>query len=99
MLKSLGYEVIIAGDGIDALRHATAFKPGLVLIDIGLPKLDGYDTCGVIRSQPWGSQTRLVAVTGKDPEELHQRAGKAGFDTWLLKPVDFDDLRRIALNP
>lgn len=96
MLRSLGFETDVAGDGIDALRRAAAFKPDLLLLDISMPKLDGYDTCGVIRAQPWAQGVRLVAVTGHDPEGLRERSEKAGFDAWLLKPVDFDDLRRVV---
>ncbi len=96
MLRSLGYETEVAGDGIGALRRAVAFKPDLLLLDISMPKLDGYDTCGVIRAQPWAKGVRLVAVTGHDHEGLGKRAERAGFDAWLLKPVDFADLRRVA---
>ena len=96
MLRSLGFETDVAGDGIDALRRAAAFKPDLLLLDISMPKLDGYDTCGVIRAQPWAQGVRLVAVTGHDPEGLRERSEKAGFDAWLLKPVDFDDLRGVT---
>lgn len=96
MLKTLGYETDVATDGIDALRRASVFQPDLFLLDINMPKLDGYDTCGVIRAQPWAGKVRLVAVTGESHEEVQQRSEKAGFDAYLLKPVDFADLRRIA---
>lgn len=96
MLQSFGYDTEIAGDGIEALRKAAAFQPDLMLLDISMPKLDGYDTCGVIRAQPWAANVRLVAVTGWDPQELQDRAESAGFDAWLLKPVDFSALERIA---
>lgn len=99
MLQTLGYETEIAADGIDALRQASVYKPDLLLLDISMPKLDGYDTCGVIRAQPWAQNVRLVAVTGHDPLELRERSEKAGFDAYLLKPVDFADLRRIASAP
>lgn len=96
MLKSIGYETEVAMDGIDALRRAAVFQPDLFLLDINMPKLDGYDTCGVIRAQPWAGKVRLVAVTGAAHDEVQQRSEKAGFDAYLLKPVDFADLRRIA---
>ena len=97
MLKSLGFETEVAGDGIDALRRASLFKPNLFLIDISMPKLDGYDTCGVIRAQPWAQGVRLVAITGHAREEVRERAQQAGFDDYLLKPVEFEDLRRVTL--
>jgi CheY-like chemotaxis protein len=96
MLQSFGYETDIAFDGIEGLRKATSFQPDLLLLDISMPKLDGYDTCGVIRAQPWGAKTRLVAITGWDPRELQDRAEAAGFDAWLLKPVDFAELEKIC---
>lgn len=96
MLRSLGYETEVALDGIEALRRAAIVKPDLFLLDISMPKLDGYDTCGVIRAQPWAGRVRLVAVTGHDPQELRERSEKAGFDAWLLKPVDFAELQRVA---
>jgi len=96
MLQTLGYETETASNGIDALRKASSFKPDLFLLDINMPKLDGYETCGVIRAQPWAQQVRLVAITGHEPEELSKKSEKVGFDAWLLKPVDFTDLRRVA---
>ncbi len=96
MLQALGFETEVAGDGIDALRRAAVFKPDLLLLDISMPKLDGYDTCGVIRAQPWAQDVRLVAVTGLDPDGLRERSEKAGFNAWLLKPVDFDNLRLVT---
>ena len=97
MLKSLNYKTEVAGNGIDALRHASMFKPNLFLIDISMPKLDGYDTCGVIRAQPWAQGVRLVAIMGHAREEVRQRAQQAGFDAYLLKPVEFENLRRVTL--
>ncbi len=96
MLQSFGYDTEIAGDGIEGLRKATTFRPDLLLLDISMPKLDGYDTCGVIRAQPWAAKVRLVAITGWDPCDLQNRAEAAGFDAWLLKPVDFAELEKIA---
>jgi Response regulators consisting of a CheY-like receiver domain and a winged-helix DNA-binding domain len=96
MLKSFGYETEVANDGIDGLRKAATFQPDLMLLDISMPKLDGYDTCGVIRAQPWASKVRLVAVTGWDPQEVKERSLAAGFDAYLLKPVDVSALQKIA---
>ncbi|MDD5198614.1 MAG: response regulator [Terrimicrobiaceae bacterium] len=77
------------------MRRAAVFKPELFLLDISMPKLGGYDTCGVIRARPWAHGVRLVAVTGHEPEGLRQRSGKSSFDAWLLKPVGFSDLQRV----
>jgi len=96
MLQTLGFETEVAVDGIDALRRASSFRPDFYLLDISMPKLDGYDTCGVIRAQPWAHGVRIVAVTGCDFGELRRRAEKIGFDAWLLKPVEVEDLRRVV---
>ncbi len=96
MLQSLGWTTQIASDGIEALRFATAEKPDLVLLDITMPKLDGFDACGVIRAQPWAQNVRVIAVTGLPEEEVRQRSQTAGFDGYLLKPVDFENLKKVA---
>jgi CheY-like chemotaxis protein len=96
MLQSFGYDTEVAFDGIDGLRKATTFQPDLMLLDISMPKLDGYDTCGVIRAQPWAAKVRLVAVTGWDPQQLKERSEAAGFDAYLLKPVEFSALEKVA---
>lgn len=96
MLQSFGYDTEVATDGIDGLRKAAALQPQLMLVDISMPKLDGYDTCGVIRAQPWAARTRLVAVTGWDREALKSRSEAAGFDAYLLKPVDLAELEKVA---
>ncbi len=98
LLNSLGWEADSAGDGIEALRKANAMKPDLVLLDIGMPKLDGFDTCGVLRAQPWAEKTCLVAVTGLPEEEVRERAEAVGFDAFLIKPVDPDEILKL-LDP
>ena len=95
MLRMIGFETQIALDGIDALRKAKTFKPMLLLIDINMPKLDGFYTCGVIRVQPWAQQARVVAVTGYHDKNIETRSKEAGFDAFLLKPVDFSVLIRV----
>jgi len=97
MLKSLGHEVVVAHDGVDALRKALEFQPQLVLLDVQMPKLGGYDAGGVIRAQPWGKEVRLIAVTGKEKADVSAQAGRAGFNDYLLKPVDFERLKE-AVN-
>ncbi len=96
MLRSLGWKTEMAFDGIHALKKAGVLKPSLIFLDISMPKLDGFDTCGVVRAQPWASATRLIAVTGLPVDEVSERVKQVGFDAFLQKPVDFDDLARIA---
>src|SRR5207302_2062223 len=67
---------------------AAEFRPEIVLLDIGMPKLDGYETCRQIRGQPWGKDMFLVALTGWGQDGDRRRADEAGFDRHLVKPVD-----------
>jgi PAS domain S-box-containing protein len=88
MLDLNGYEIRTASDGLEALGVAEDFRPEFVLLDIGMPRLDGYETARAIRSRPWGGSVTLLALTGWGQEEDKQRAREAGFDYHLTKPVD-----------
>jgi CheY-like chemotaxis protein len=88
MLRLQGHEVHAAHDGQEAVEAAGWFRPDVALLDIGMPKLDGYTACRQIRAQPWGRQIVLVAVTGWGQEEDKRRAAEAGFDHHMTKPVD-----------
>jgi signal transduction histidine kinase len=88
MLAIDGHEVRTARDGLEALRIAEDFRPDLVLLDIGMPKLDGYQTARRLRKRPWAADIRVVALTGWGQEEHGERARQAGFDRLLVKPVD-----------
>jgi CheY-like chemotaxis protein len=68
----------------------------MVLLDIGMPKLNGYDTATQLRRQPWGSQVTLVALTGWGQEEDRRRSFAAGFDEHLVKPVDLQALETVV---
>ena len=91
MLRLSGGEVEVetAHDGAQALRIAERFRPSLVLMDIGMPGMSGFDVARRIRSQPWGSRVRLVAQTGWGQDQDRQRAHEAGFDEHLTKPIDY----------
>ncbi len=88
LMRLRGQEVATAYDGEEAVRAAEAMRPDVVLLDIGMPKMNGYDVCRYIRQQPWGQATLLVAVTGWGQEEDRRRTEAAGFDHHLVKPVD-----------
>jgi PAS domain S-box-containing protein len=88
MLRIMGNETLTAHDGLEALDLAAVFKPHVVLLDIGMPKLNGYDTARRIRGQTWGKGMVLVAVTGWGQDEDKRQALEAGFDHHLVKPVD-----------
>ena len=87
MLRVLGNEVSLAYGGEEAFRLAEEFRPHIALLDIGMPKVNGYETAQRIRSQPWGEQMMLVALTGWAREEDRNRTKAAGFDHHLVKPV------------
>ena len=79
---------LTAHDGIAALSIAEQFRPDIVLLDIGLPHLNGYETCRRIRAQSWGKSITMVAVTGWGQESARQQSTEVGFDQHLVKPVD-----------
>jgi CheY-like chemotaxis protein len=88
MLRLVGHDIRTAHDGLEALQAARVFRPELVLLDIGLPKMNGYEVARKMREQPWAKCVLLVAVTGWGQEEDKQRALEAGFDYHLTKPVE-----------
>ena len=67
---------------------AAAFRPDVIFLDIGMPKLNGYDACRRIRQQPWGKTVVMVACTGWGQEQDKQRSQEAGFNLHMVKPVD-----------
>jgi PAS domain S-box-containing protein len=88
MLNILGYETRTAFDGVAGLEAACAFRPDVALMDIGMPRMNGYEVARRIREQPWSNGIVLIAVTGWGQSEDKQRATEAGFDHHLVKPVD-----------
>jgi len=95
LLRIGGHEVKVAHDGNAALETAGAFRPEVVLLDIGLPGLDGYEVARRLRSRPETEQSLLVAVSGYGQEDDKRRSREAGFDHHLVKPVDFAALRAV----
>jgi CheY-like chemotaxis protein len=88
LLEAFGYEVRTANDGLQALEVARAMQPRALLLDIGLPKLNGYDLCRQLRQEAWAGDACIVALTGWDQEEDRRQARAAGFDHHFVKPVD-----------
>jgi two-component system CheB/CheR fusion protein len=95
LLGITGNQTQTAYDGLEAVETAEKFKPDLVLLDIGLPKLNGYEACRRIREQPWSRGMKLVALTGWGQEEDRSRASDAGFDSYMVKPVDYAALKAL----
>jgi PAS domain S-box-containing protein len=87
-IRLLGHEIRVAFDGSEAVQAASEFKPDVVLMDIGLPKLNGYNAAREMRSKPWGEKMTLVAVTGWGRKSDHRRSYESGFDWHLTKPVE-----------
>jgi CheY-like chemotaxis protein len=96
LLKLMGAEVRAAFDGLESLELAATFRPQVVLLDIGMPKLHGYDTARRFRQEEWGRAIVIVALTGWGREEDRRRAEEAGFDGHLTKPVQASDLRELV---
>jgi signal transduction histidine kinase/CheY-like chemotaxis protein len=99
LLQAMGSEVHTAGDGAAGLRAAEALRPELILLDIGMPGMNGYDACRAIRAQPWAAAATLVALSGWGQEEHKARARAAGFDHYLVKPADLEALRQLLGTP
>ena len=95
LLNIADMETQTAHDGLEAVASAEAFRPNVVLLDIGLPKLNGYDVCRRIREQPWGKKMVLVALTGWGQEEDRRQSKDAGFDHHMIKPVDYEALLKV----
>ena len=95
MLRLKSQEVIVKYDGREAVAAGADFLPEIAILDIGMPGLDGYETCKLIRQQPWGKEMKLIALTGYGQEEDVRKSTEAGFDTHLLKPVDLAQLLQL----
>lgn len=98
VLEMLGHQTRVAHDGLAGVEAAAEFRPQLVLLDIGLPKLGGYDVARRIREAPWGKELTLAAVTGWSQETDRDRAEEAGFDRHLTKPVKLETLKDLLEN-
>ena len=99
MLRLAGHEVRIAYDGQQAIDMAEAFRPALALIDIGMPRLNGYETARRLRAKPYGETMLLIALTGWGQADDRNRSLAAGFDHHIVKPVDPSMLERLLAAP
>ncbi len=95
MLALLGHDVRTAHDGLAGFHLADEFRPEVMLLDLGMPTLNGYETAGRIRAESWGADVILVAVTGWGQKRDRDRTTAAGFDHHLVKPVEPDAIRAI----
>jgi CheY-like chemotaxis protein len=92
LLELSGHVVCAAPNGEAALALAASFRPDLVLLDLGMPKVDGYEVARRIRAEPWGKAMTLVALTGWGHDEDRRRTRACGFDSHMVKPLDFEVL-------
>ena len=98
LLRFKGNDIRTTHDGVEALEVADMFHPEIVLLDIGLPKLNGYDVARRIRQQPWGRDVLLIALTGWGKDEDRRLSPEAGFNFHLVKPVDLAALDELLAD-
>jgi PAS domain S-box-containing protein len=99
LLKIQGHDVRTAYDGLSAMEAAYEFCPEVVLLDIGLPGMNGYQVARALRRDDRTSAATLIAVTGYGQEQDRSRSREAGFDHHLIKPIDFERLRSLLVGP
>ncbi len=98
LLTVMGHDTRIAHDGLEGVELAEAYRPDLIVLDIGLPKLNGLDVCRRIRERDWAKNVVIVAATGWGQDEDRRRSEEAGFDHHLVKPVDAAALGKLTLT-
>ena len=87
-----------AADGAEEVRLAQELAPDVILLDIGLPKLNGYDACRRVRANRWAQDVIIIALTGWGQEEDRRKSAEAGFDGHLVKPVDHAELMKLLAD-
>jgi PAS domain S-box-containing protein len=95
LLEGYGYEVFTAADGVEGLEVALSHSPEVVILDIGLPDMDGYELARRLRAEDETKNTVLLALTGYGQEQNKTLAKTAGFDSYLVKPVNFQELKKL----
>ena len=96
LLNADGHETAVAYNGAEAVRMAQSFRPDVAILDLGLPILTGHHVARLIRSQPWGKEMVLIALTGWAAGEDKRKSAETGIDIHLVKPADGDELRRLV---
>ena len=98
LLAKHGHQVLTAATGSDGIEVASEEQPDVILMDLGMPRMNGYDAARHIREQEWGKNIVLIALTGWGQEEDRQRTKEAGFDHHLVKPAEPAVLRNLLAN-
>ncbi len=99
LLEMMRNEVITANSGHDAVIQAERFNPDIVFLDIGMPRMDGYEVTRTIREKGWGKQMTIIALTGWGQDQDRMRSKEVGIDHHLVKPVDAETIRRLLASP
>ncbi len=95
MLRLLGHEAHTAHDGLEAVEAAARVRPDLILMDVGMPRLNGLAATRQIRTEPWGRTATIIALTGWGQEADRERSRQAGCNGHLVKPVGTTELERL----
>jgi CheY-like chemotaxis protein len=101
LLELEGHQTFVVHDGLEAIDAAERHRPDLVLLDIGLPRMNGHEVCRRLRERPWGRDLIVVALTGWGQSEDRRKSQDAGFDGHLVKPVRYETLAELlgSLKP
>jgi CheY-like chemotaxis protein len=95
LLRMLGHEVDLAYDGPSGIDAARSFRPDVVLLDIGMPGMNGYEVAARLRQEEGCRDALIIAASGYGQEEDRRRSREAGFDHHLVKPIDYDLLNTL----
>ncbi|HEU4618707.1 MAG TPA: ATP-binding protein [Gammaproteobacteria bacterium] len=95
LLEALGHEAKVAYDGAAAVEVAEQHRPEVILLDLGMPGIDGYEVCRRIRTKPWGQDVFITALTGWGRDQDRAKTAQAGFDEHLVKPIDLEKLKAV----
>lgn len=96
LLQTKGHDTRVSTDGEEAITLADQFRPNCVVLDLGLPRMDGYEVARRLRARPYGAELIIVALTGWTGKDVRSKAAEAGFDYHLAKPVNWEELERIV---
>ncbi len=98
LLELMKIEVFTANNGIDALDQAEKLRPSMILLDIGMPGMNGYEVAKSIREKAWGQKTKIIALTGWGQEQDRVQSKTAGIDVHLVKPINIDQVRELITS-
>jgi DNA-binding response OmpR family regulator len=99
LLKSLGFEVRLCHDGGTGIEEAREFRPDVVLLDIGLPGLNGFEVAQTLREEACCGDSLIIGISGYGDQQAREKARVAGFDHYLVKPVDIAAVTQLVSRP